>query len=898
MGRSTFVGRVEALRSLGEAAAAAASGTPQVVLVEGSAGMGKSSLLTAFRHRLHSASVLAASGDEVETSLEFGVVQQLLDTEATWSDPFVAGAAFLQHLGQLAKDDRAVVIVVDDAHLCDLPSLRTLGFAMRRLRADPVLLVLALRLESERALPAALTHGAEDSGIRIALEGLTETEIQELAKALGTGPLTHRAAKRLRSHTAGSPLHLRALLDELPLQTLEAVDRPLPAPRSFALLVLHDLAAASQAARRMVSAAAVMGDRAELRDVLAVADIGTELTVPVLEELHQLQILLLPAGHDRVRFPHPLVRAAVYDDLGPGARIQLHQRAAQVLSGPASLRHRVAAAVGPDPELAGDLERAGDAQERVGHLSAAADAWLLASRLSDTGTESGRRLLRGVGLLLASGDVAAALSHAGQLEALAPSGPGLHVQARIAWLTGRADDAVQLGRRAWKRKSEMEPEERDQLAATLAQIEMLRDRGTEAAGWAATALEGDLDQNQAPLTRAIRANALTTAGQPQAALAVLSDLPTNPRDVDPRRHPELTARGILRGVEGDLAKSEADLVVAGSLSYGDLSPFRLTARGTLATVLFRAGKWTLAHVVAEEVVSLAMDMEQGWLAGYMHATAALVPSGRGDWKAAQNHVDAAQAMASLAQETATAAYADDAAIYLATCRDQPAEVIRLAHRRRHYPNPTPREPGLLTWPVHLVSALVKVHSLDEAEDELAVLEESAHRRAHPSRLAAAARLRGQLADARRHHDDARTSFETAIALGGAGVDADERAMAHLAYGSFLRRRGERRAAVEHLTQAGQRYDRLGAAPFIARCDVLLTACGASPNREAVSTDPLTPQERAVATLAASGRTNQQAADELVLSVKTISYHLQNVYTKLGVHSRVQLAAHLAGRGVT
>jgi ATP/maltotriose-dependent transcriptional regulator MalT len=432
----------------------------------------------------------------------------------------------------------------------------------------------------------------------------------------------------------------------------------------------------------------------------------------------------------------------------------------------------------------------------------------------------------------------------------------------------------------------------------LAQIETLRDHGAQAAEWAAAALDGDIDPAQASQTRAIRANALLTAGQVQAALACFADLPADPGEVEVRRHPELAMRGIDRTVLGDLVAGEQDLRVAGSLAHGDFSPFRLTARGTLALARFRHGDWVGAEVVAEEVVALAADMEQPWLAGYLHAIAALVPAGRGNWKIAQRHVDTAYTVAQTLEEPASAAYADDAAIFLAMCRGDPTAVVRRATRLRDRPAAAPHEPGFMTWPVHLVGALVQLGRLNEAEVELDHVEDLAHRRQHPSRIAAAARLRGQLADAHRDRHTARAKLEEAVSLGNDHVDADERAMTHLAYATFLRRRGERRAAIEQALTARQRYGELGATPFLTRADEILAACGAPTGSLHKRRDPLTPQERAVARLVASGRTNQQAADELVVSVKTVSFHLQNVYAKLDVHSRAQLAGGLGEASTT
>lgn len=897
VGRATFVGRVEALGTLDAAAELAGAGQPQVVVVQGEAGIGKSALLTSFSGRLDGFTVLAASGDELEISLEFGLVDQLLGHRKGWKEPYAAGLGVLQYLGHASADQHCLVLI-DDAHLADQPSLAALNFMFRRLGTDPVILVLGLRPEGTSSVPAGLLRRAKGAGAVVELGGLSAEEVQALACARDVGALTRRAAERLRVHTGGSPLHLCALLDEIPASTLEAMEQPLPAPRSFALLVLRDVARLTPAAQRLVSTAAVLGERADTRVLLNVSGIDPSQAPATLEELHQHGLLTLPPGADQVRFRHPLIRAAISDDLGPGTRIELHRRAAALLPGAAGVRHRVAATLAPDATLASELEQHALEQAHAGHLAAAANDWLTASRFSANSEDAGRRLLHGVDLLLATGDVATATAHTNRVDALPESGPRLYVQARAALLTGHADEASALGRRAWERLSELGPGQGDQLAAMLAQIDVLRDRGAEAARWAATALQGDLDPAQARHTRALRAQTLMVSGQGHLGLAELADLPDNPHDVDRARHPELAARGILRTALGQLEAGEKDLLVAASLDYGDLSPFRLTARAQLATARFRRGDWTPAQVVAEEVVSLAADMEQHWLAAFLHATAALVPAGRGEWESARRHVEAAHAAAARLAEPASAHYADDADIFLAMCRGDAAQVVRIAATMIDG-DTTPREPGILTWPVHLVAALIQLRRLNEAEHELDRLEDLARRRGHPSRLAAAARLRGQLADSRRDQHTARAAFDQAMSLGrddAEGVDADERAVAHLAYAAFLRRRGERRAAIAHAREARARYTALGARPFVQRADRLLNACGINDDTTTVIEDwasPLTPQERAVATLIATGRTNQQAANELVVSAKTVSFHLQNVYAKLNVHSRAQLTRRLS-----
>ena len=128
---------------------------------------------------------------------------------------------------------------------------------------------------------------------------------------------------------------------------------------------------------------------------------------------------------------------------------------------------------------------------------------------------------------------------------------------------------------------------------------------------------------------------------------------------------------------------------------------------------------------------------------------------------------------------------------------------------------------------------------------------------------------------------------------GVGVTAAlDDALTHASYGRFIRRRGQKRAAVAELNAARAKFRALGATPFLQRCDAELASCGEARLPYLPTGSTLTPQERVVARLVCQGLTNQQVARQLVLSVKTVGYHLNNVYTKLDVHSRTQLLAVL------
>jgi hypothetical protein len=142
-----FVGRQSELRILGERLAAAEMGHPQVVYVEGEAGGGKSTLLSRFLSSLSNAVVLEVAGDEAETLLSYGIIDQLQPGAQTepGTDPMAVGARLLDLLDRLRADGQVVVLVIDDLQWADRPSSRAMLFALRRLRADKVLAVVSTR---------------------------------------------------------------------------------------------------------------------------------------------------------------------------------------------------------------------------------------------------------------------------------------------------------------------------------------------------------------------------------------------------------------------------------------------------------------------------------------------------------------------------------------------------------------------------------------------------------------------------------------------------------------------------------------------------------------------------------------------------------------------------------
>jgi ATP/maltotriose-dependent transcriptional regulator MalT len=918
-----FVGRQTELAFLRTRLEAIHDGTPQTVLVAGAAGVGKTALLGEFlassSHR-----IVQASGDNLELRLAYGVIEQLtsgvgeplpqrlneLSTEdAAYLDPVQIGAGLLDLLGRLQAEG-PVITVIDDAHWADRESLQALAFALRRLRADRVLAILVAREDLVEWLPTSLQRLIKGpAGARLALAGLEAAELRELSVALGTGSLSRRAACRLHDHTGGNPLHARALLEELPTTTLHHNGQPLPAPRSFRKLVLARLATCPPDTEQLVVAAAVLGSRCPLNLASRVAEIKDPLAA--LERAIAAHLLQeQPTATERlVIFPHPLVRAAVYHDLGPARRAGLHARAARLMEAqPDALRHRVAAASGPDPRLAADLLMLADWQAKTGAWTTAADTLLAAARLTATQLEREPLVLEAIDHLLLGGAATEATAFTEQLETFSDSPQRDYVLARLAMVAGRHIEAEQLLARAWQHNElAAAPRLAAAIAEQLALYGLLHARGDAAVAWARRALA------MAPPDRAAGSNlldiltvGLVLSGRAPTALALTATLSdpagpagpggSNPPSGGPSELDGWIGRAIARGWTDDLEGARRDLAAALAI-YQHRSapmPWALIGLGFLAEIEYRLGTWDDAIAHAELAVSLTRDSDQHWLAPFVHAVAALPLAARGAREPARAHVTEAAAYLQLVGTEDSMIWVATAQALLALADNDHQQVAAALQPIRRLPRWTSvDEPGWQPWLALSAEAQTALGCDDEAEHILVPFEEFAATRGRRSTLAAAARARGSLEAARGHPEQADAAFRAGLAhVSDLSMPFDQ-ALLETAYGRFLRHTGQRGPAAAQLEAARTRLAELDARPYLERCDRELAACGRIPStRQPGPRATLTQQELVVARLVTAGQTNRQAAEELVLSVKTIEYHLGNAYAKLGVTSRTQLALAL------
>jgi DNA-binding CsgD family transcriptional regulator/tetratricopeptide (TPR) repeat protein len=887
-----LVGRDLELDRLKQLLKSASSGSARSALIVGDAGIGKTALLTAFRRQFRADRVLHVTGDEAEKDLPFGVVEQLLGHGASpWPDPFEAGRALINMLDGTPLDEPQL-LAIDDLHLVDRESLTAVTFALRRLRLSRLISVFTTRTESIAQVPLGLSGLVHADGAYLSLVGLTDPEIAALAARCGHGTISARVAARLRAHTAGNPLHLSALFRELSTEQVTSAEE-LPVPRSFAALTIGTLGGLSPAAQSLAAAAAVLGGPSPVRVLADVAGVDDPLNG--LEELHRSGLLRChKSRHGMIGvFVHPLVRAAVFDDLSPVVRRELHVRAAACLGDPAGLDHEAAAAAGPHPMLVERLRVRASEQQAVGAFRAAAESLLEADRLGPV-TESGELVVAAVDSLLAGGDIGGAYALALRIETSPPTGKLLFVQARMATFVGDHDRGEQLAHRAWEQAADLSVEALDSLAAMLIQAHLTNGDPSAAVQWGEHAIaSGPLPAEAAVKTRGALAAALCMIGRADDARDQLADLPVDPFDLPLTRRDDARARGQIRLWTDDLSAAARDLEAAAGAPHYGISPYSVMSVALLGQVQVRIGQWDDAATNLDRAASLVDDMEQSWLASFVHGLSVLVPAGRGEWDTAEGHLAVGWEAASQHPTVAQTAYLTNAGVHLAACQQNWGLVLERARPLLDHPGPG-TEPGIFTWPVHFADALVQLHRWDDAQEILDEFTQTARQRRRSSRIAGLARVRANLAVAQNDRATARTAYQEALTV-GAGMDALEHATAVTQFGQFLRRRGERKSAAQQLQHGYAEADRLRARPLRRVAVAELECCGIKPTDQAAEDvlSVLTPQERTVVRLIQAGMTNKNIADHLVLGVKTIDYHVANVYKKLNVHSRSQLILRIA-----
>lgn len=903
-----FVGRRGPLAVVDQAWEDVRAGRPAVVWVEGEAGAGKTAFLSRAAAGRRAAAVLSATGDAAESGLAHGLLDQLVaglpaglldrfpllrPDRAPRADPLAVGADLLGALGAVPGDD-PVLVVLDDVQWADPASVRALVFALRRLRHDGVLVLAGIRhpaggLVGDAAegadawwerLPAT---GETVRGVR--LEGLDPGELSELAAALGRPLGSTGAAERLWRHTRGHPLHARTLLEELPPGVLAGTADALPAPRSLPSVLLVRLSRAAPATEALVCAAAVLGESAPLALAAAVAGLGDPSEA--LDEAVGLGLVAeLPGGPPvRVGFVHPLVRAAVRGDLPPARRRALHAAAAARLAGRAALDHRIAAAAGPDPRLAVEIEELVAAPGAALSGAEAADLLRAAADLSTEPDDRERRLLAATSRLIGDGEIARAVALTDAVEGCRPGPWRSAVLGQLALFTGRfgvarewfeAAQGTEPAATTPSGPGQERPGDRARAgaAAHLAILHLLHGDAERAVATAGVALSQGARGDDVRLPGGLAlVLGLAASGRGDDARAVLDR--ASGADGRPPLVDAVIVRGVLATLAGDDPAAAADLDDAVQRARAG-EPVRglALALAFRPAVADRTGAPDGVVEGFELAVTLARDGGTALPGALAHAFAAEALAVRGRAEEARAHLAAAAVCGP--RWWGVDVSAAIAAARLAEVSGDPTGVLEaLAPTRDPAVRALVDGLGMHAPRVLETEALLALGRTGEAAEALADLET----RAVGRHRVEVARLRLGV-----HGGRPRTVAEAGVE----GIAAPH-AVARLEteIGRRLLAAGERRAGVDLLRGARDTLARLGAAPWRARCDALLHTAGLTPAPHDGALG-LTPHEEAVVALVARGLTNREIGRDLYITPRTVAYHLSNVYAKLGVASRREL----------
>jgi DNA-binding CsgD family transcriptional regulator len=898
-----LVGRRDEQEALDRLLDGARSGRSGVLVLRGEAGVGKTALLEYLAERASGCELARATGVQADTELAFAALQQMFASmlgplerlpdpqrkalavafglrPGPAPDRFLVGLAVLGLLAEVAEA-RPLVCVVDDAQWLDRASAQTLAFVGRRLLGESVALVFAVREPS----PDQTFAGLPD----LVVDGLSGEAARRLLASVIRGRLDERVIDRIVAETRGNPLALLELPHELSAGELAggfgvSPSVPITARLEDSFLRrLRDLPAATQ---RMVllAAAEPVGDPVLLLRAAEQLDLDVEAAAPA-EVAGLLEI------GTRVRFRHPLVRSAVYSAATLADRQAVHRALAAATDPRADpdrrVWHRAQSALGPDEDLAAELERsARRAQSRGGMAAAAAFLERAAVLTPDAGGRARRALAAAQANQLAgAAEAASALLDAASSGPLDELDQAMleQLRGRIALHLSRSGEAAQLLLHAARRLASLEP----RLA-----------RDTHLESLYAASVAGRLGGGVSEVAQAARA-APPPLGPPRAADLLIDGL-------------ALRFTGDYRASAPVLGQALSAFRAEGGREEHDMRWPWLAVRA--AGDLFDDDSW---HLLATRHVAIAR--ETGALGVLLIGLVYL-----GMLRVFEGRLDAA---AAVIEETESVIDATGsrrigvAKLMLAGCRGDEAEATKLIAEVER--EAIARGEGVvLTFAEHARAVLhnglahyeiaLAAAQQASARDELSV---SGWALAELVEAAARSARRELAADAlerlRQRTQVARTEWALGIearsrALLNDGPIADELyseavarlarcrlalelARARLLYGEWLRRARRRLDAREQLRHAQQMFTDMGAMAFADRAARELRATGETARKRTPDTrDKLTPHEARIARMARDGASNQDIANQLFVSRKTIEYHLHKIFLKLGISTREHL----------
>jgi ATP/maltotriose-dependent transcriptional regulator MalT len=891
---------------------AAREGTSSALLIRGEPGVGKSALLRYAQDHATGMTTVVARGMESESELPFAGLADLVRPLShalagipplqaavlagavalgppVEGDRFAVCAATLSMLAAAAESS-PLLVIVDDIQWLDTGSAEAVLFAARRIRAEGVVLLFAIR-EGE---PTALD--LSDLPL-LTLIGLDEEDSIHLLADQTTVPVAPRVAAAIHAATRGNPLALMeipTLLTKAQRIGIEPLPDPLPSgPRLEHAFVRRAAALPVQTQRALlVAAASESTDIGPVRQAIEQLDIAPQ----ALDAAENAGLVSLD-GAD-VRFRHPLIRSAIYQSATAVNRREAHRALARALEAePDADRrtwHLAAAAEEPDESVASDLEQTAIRSMARSGYAASGRAFDRAARLTPDPGDRARRLLAAANAFYLAGRHDEALHRLDEATACVPNPRGRseiqHLRAVIEMWGRSPMVAHELLMAEAERALPDDPEvAAGLLAEASAPCFMAGDlRKAMSTAKRAYALAQQASSETPLLVCVILAAAMVVSGESVAAQQLLDESLARftTSGYGAAGFMQFLLFSLLPAERYDEARQLVVAAVAGARAVGavGLLPYALAVQ---SEVEFRTGNWSAAYATASESMRLANETGQGNASSYSLVCLARIEAAQGRDADCFAHVRSAMVIARTHGAESIFSYAESALGLLELGRGRPEQAItHLEEVARLIKTHGVGDPNLVQWQPDLIESLVRLGRTTEALRALDVLETQA---VHTERIwaqSAAARCRGYLADGASFE----SHFSRALALHQLKVAPFEIARTQLCFGEALRRYRRRVEARHHLHEALHAFERLGADPWANRARAELAATGErSRKRDVAVSRQLTPQELQIALVVAGGSTNREAAAQLFLSPKTVEAHLSSLYAKLGVRSRSELA---------
>jgi DNA-binding CsgD family transcriptional regulator len=928
-------------RSLEQAIDRACAGDGGAVVIEGHAGIGKTSLLAYARESgtRRDMRVVSATGAELEWGFPYGVVRQFFESflrtvppaeRKTWlrGTAEMAGTMFGGRADRAVEpgeqfallhslywmcvniaEGRPLLMLLDDAQWADLPSLRYVEFTCRRLEQVPLLFVVATRLADEHT-PAPLM--ALLAGVSVDLlrpSPLSLRAVESLVRDQVDPRADDEFAAACHEVTGGNPFLLRELLHEVVRERVPATKEGAArvraiGPRGIARVVLLRLRRLPEPARLLVAALSVAPDGLPLRELGELAGLDERACAEAAAGLASAEIVDL---RDGIRFTHPVLRTTVYEDMAALERQRLHRRAATMQAERGRPAEEIAAHLlelepGDDPSVIRTL------REAAAQATAARD-FLDAERL----------LLRARQESADGVDRADLLAELGSVQARAGKPAGIaNLRAAIDEIENplrRAEVSIKLST-ALKFSLDI-----DQSAQVLLEAirradvpsrQIRRRLHAELLGTRFIAAVSD------PHVRTELASLEMPSGPPRDQLDSLQ-LAAAAYDAAAELRPaaeviEFGRRALFEETQGGPAyRRQAPVIASVALIWAEDLEFVYarcsravaaaqaessalgvgTNLAVRAICCYRAGRLLDAESDAAAAIELAPTA--GGLGPLLPSAVACAIASGIDRGTPLKELEAMAFDRSLDRAPQLLAYTQLSWARGELCLADEQWEQALAHLGdcdRHDPSLGGNNPAMIPWREGIALAHARLGDHTAAYGFASEAVHRAERFGAPRALGCALRAaalvqsgRARIAGLRR----ARETLERATApLELARVCCD--------LGSTLRAAGQRTDAQQTLEQSYRLANSLGAERIAGRAAEELKAAGVRPRREpAAGPGALTPSERRVAELAAAGKSNREIAQTLFVTQKTVETHLGHVYDKLGVRARQKLSEALTGR---